>query len=197
MSWEWQYNWWHLYGKSLGGTLRILVAEDSNGEIVGIAPLYLLRVKYKKIFWSNCLVPIGSTWRTGRAIVSEYLDFIIKRGTDEELIRTQLMNYLESNIDWDEFVYTYIEDDSPTVSLIEEHSKSNRWVCRKYEGTTCYIMALENGFESFLSDISSSGRRALIHKRKSLESHGEVDVIYADRSGIKAALSKLNGLHKQ
>ena len=82
LTWEHARTWWEFYGEGKMG-LRVLVAEDEDGRLVGIAPLVIgpgepgVRASFRH------LAIIGGLGDS----LSEYLDLIIERGREIEVAR--------------------------------------------------------------------------------------------------------------
>ncbi|MBM4036690.1 MAG: hypothetical protein FJ291_33575, partial [Planctomycetes bacterium] len=95
LAWEWLRPWWRHFRRE-DDELCILAARSPNqqsaisnqqsGRLVGIAPLYRSRVRAS--------YRLGSLRRIGfigdRSGDSEYLDFIIEPGREEEVLRAFL-----------------------------------------------------------------------------------------------------------
>src|SRR5439155_24123212 len=82
LTWEWITAWWSSYGTS--GELRVLLASDANGALRGIAPLRSQVVrKYGQRVNALCFIGDGS-------FDSDYLDFIIARGYEQEVMESFL-----------------------------------------------------------------------------------------------------------
>ena len=82
LTWEWVHTWWQAYNK--GKELCVLVAEE-DGVAIGIAPFYRTRAFSFGIRARRHLEFIGST-----GTCSEYLDFIIRQGREDNVLRAML-----------------------------------------------------------------------------------------------------------
>ena len=81
LTWEWLYYWaMHYVGD---GQLRILLAFDKHGKLVGIAPLYLRRFNDHAVIAIRELRLLGS-----EAVCSSYLDLIVPEQDKPAMVQT-------------------------------------------------------------------------------------------------------------
>jgi hypothetical protein len=86
LTWEWLEAWWRCFRED--ERLWLVLVKDSNGEVVGIAPLCLTQERRLGGLPVRCLRFLGD-----RSAGSEYLDFIVKRGCEEKILKA-IFHYL-------------------------------------------------------------------------------------------------------
>ena len=98
LRWEWLWCWWKAY-KSENYELSILLVRNRE-EPLGIAPFYLVKSNWKNIYSKRSLYYLGT--KQG-AIISEYMDFISKKGSEDHVIRS-VLEYIEETDLADELI---------------------------------------------------------------------------------------------
>ena len=157
LAWEWLFNWWTSFNKEK--KLKILLLRE-NDELIGIAPLFLCKSKRKNTYQIRFM---GST-----DVGSDYLDFISKKGSENEVIN-EIFKYLNLNKDnWQIINLTDIPSKSESIGLMKKHYDSNYYtLIQKY--TTCPYLPLPESHEIFLSSLSSNMRYNIKRKRRKFE----------------------------
>ena len=100
LSWEWQSSWWHFFSDEKM-KLRLYVATTSDGQLVGIAPLYSTNLTFKNIIKTTRLQFIGNCWRGKSTMPSELLDFIVDSSKSKNVIQA-ICTHIYSLKYWDE-----------------------------------------------------------------------------------------------
>ncbi len=114
LTWEWVWEWWQHFRKSK--RLVILVAQEA-GRIIGIAPFYTEKVRFFGLRSYTHLEFCASS-----GVSSEYLDFILIKGRERELVRRFMDELFNNpNIRWDVLNFIHMKKESENL----------RW-CREY-----------------------------------------------------------------
>ncbi len=92
LTWQWCESWWKNYGA--GRPLFTLAAWEGD-QLLGIAPLYVDRVKRAGTSW-KCLRVVGDGSQE-----SDYLDFIVAGGQEQAVTSVFLEYLLEHQREWD------------------------------------------------------------------------------------------------
>jgi CelD/BcsL family acetyltransferase involved in cellulose biosynthesis len=100
LSWEWMTIWWRVFGDKPTNSLCLLAAHR-DGELVGIAPLYLSTTRRFGLSVRS-LQFIGQSWRDGNVISSEYLD-VIAACSQRDQMRAVFVHHLAKAHKWSEF----------------------------------------------------------------------------------------------
>ena len=151
LSWEWQYNWWEIWGDALNLELVLLRATDGRGNLVGIAPMHRSRVKVKGLLAIKRLQFIGNHWRHTGTTRTEFLDFITVRG-DEREISAALLEFLRSQFPRHELVICDLDKMSATYDYLITEGKNCGWVPRIAENERSIIVRNRSGFKAYIAE---------------------------------------------
>jgi CelD/BcsL family acetyltransferase involved in cellulose biosynthesis len=157
LRWEWLYNWWLVYGEGIH-QLFIVIVRDSN-RLLGIAPLYL----HKK-FLFNTLSFLGVN-----VVCSDYLDFILLRDYEEDVLRTITSFFQKHKNIWDVLKLNDIPSESNNLRLIKSNLINNR-IMIKTKNICPYIdlsADWETVFKSYSSNLKNIIKKKL-HKYEDL-----------------------------
>ena len=164
---EYQRTWWQHLGE--GELLILAVRESSNGELIGIAPLFAT---------TN---PQGQRSLTiiGCVEVADYLDFIVAQG-HEEAVYTALVDYLahqfpppsrENREGWELLDLCNIHQDSPTLEILPVLAEARGWTVSTSRDDVCPIVQLPGTWEEYLQMLDGKQRREI--RRKLRRAGGE------------------------
>jgi len=145
LTWEWLYNWWLIYNKN---KKLFIVLLFLNNELIAIAPLFTHTNK------PNELYLIGST-NTG----SDYLNFIIKKGFEQESLDFFFNLLLKK------FYIINLTDVSSNSYLIKYLKQSKYHVFVK-KSTVCPYINLPSSFNTYLNSLSKNMRYTINRKMK-------------------------------
>jgi CelD/BcsL family acetyltransferase involved in cellulose biosynthesis len=165
LTWEWVLAWWRCYGE---GKKLFIIKVLKNGEVIGLAPLYLATfqkfnsIRYRGLF----LLGDGSS-------DSDYMDFIIKIGEEEEVIDL-LVKFLFSKIrKWDVFVLNEVPKSSFNLKILMSRLNTSKlYVSKKRIG--CVYVALEPDWEFYLSKLKPRMRTKIKSLTQKLETNHRV-----------------------
>ena len=181
LSWKWLSVWWHLYGFDLEW---LLIGVRDNEQLIGIAPLCIKKVLYKKYLALREIQFIGSG-----LICSEHLDFISLPGRHNEVLR-KVCHFLFNDFkDWDIAKLTDIFIGSKTTDFFETQGAVIR------DWTTCPFIGLPATYEEYLSDLSKKARYNARKKVKNLEKAVSIEYGIADESNLFEVFNELKNLH--
>jgi CelD/BcsL family acetyltransferase involved in cellulose biosynthesis len=158
LQWEWLYNWWLSYGGE-ENRLHILVARE-HGRTIGIAPLYLRRGGLKRF---REIVFLGSN-----VVCSDYLDFILPEGREEEILSAMLGFLQETRDGWEVISLTDVPSTSGSIAFVEAFFGEGR-VTVDEAYTECPYMELEDGWDAVSRGFSPSLRTGLGRKVRKFE----------------------------
>jgi peptidoglycan/xylan/chitin deacetylase (PgdA/CDA1 family)/CelD/BcsL family acetyltransferase involved in cellulose biosynthesis len=183
LTWEWVASWWAAYGE--GKQLLILVSRDPNGACLGIAPLYIERG--------------GMANRRVRFIGdgtfdSDYLDFIIPRGREGEVVAAFLDRLKAMHNEWDFLQLSEIPQDSPNLEALRSLNGGPGWYLQG-EQVACGIRKLPVNWEEFLQTLRSRFRTTVRACLRNLEQGGGSFEILNQEEQIPFWLNDLFELH--
>lgn len=165
MSWDWQWLWWHHHRELLGGTLAI-VACYAGSRLVGLAPFYLRSVPHRAGIRATRMEIIGSTFRDGRGVFSEYLDLIADRAYVDE-VASAVGRHLRADGRWSDLVVGNSPAEGVAASLVRDHLAA---VClvRETDPMESHRAELPADFPTYLSSLSGGIRRKVSNHRSKL-----------------------------
>lgn len=182
LTWEWLTSWWSAYGS--GKKLRILVARDQTGACQGIAPLYVVRSGRARL-----LRFLGDG-----TYDSDYLDFIVVRGREAEIVAAfiEALNGMRGT--WDAMQLNEMPDTSASLPLLRNLKEELNWLARQEE-VPCGVRTLPDTWEGFLQTLKPRFRTSARASLRNLEQwNGGFEVLTA-RTEISDWLEELFTLH--
>src|SRR5271166_4622295 len=118
-TWEWLSSWWRAYGS--GRELLTFGCTDSEGELIGLAPLSLQTQRTHSGLKLRVITLAGDG--SGD---SDNLDLIIRPGAEHAFLAT-LLCHLKKVGGWDLARFNTMPDDSPTAALLAGELGRRRW----------------------------------------------------------------------
>jgi len=171
---EYLSSWWQTLG---GGEWRqaelILISASENGQLVGIAPLFLAEHDGQQV-----LLLLGSIE------ISDYLDLIV-RPADLTRFLAELLNFLASSLpdSWRGFDWYNLPDSSPTLAALQAESESRGWNYHQEIYRPTPYISMPGDFDAYLAGIDKKQRHEVRRKmRRAEESEYPVRFYIADDS---------------
>ena len=180
----WQKAWWRAY--QAGKELCVLTARQEDGELAGIAPLFLHEIAVDPasalpaVNIERPLAPEPATMRrvlhpVGGTEVSDYLDWIVAR-QDAPAIYEALWRYLTDSMDaWDLLDLHCLPDGSPTLTHLPELARSSGWAVSIEREEVCPIIQLEDSWDGYLATLSKKQRHEIRRKVRKAEREAQVE----------------------
>jgi CelD/BcsL family acetyltransferase involved in cellulose biosynthesis len=196
LSWEWQYRWWRCWGDLLADDLLLLAATDDQGDLIGLAPLFVSRNRVKKIFPVQRIQFIGNDWRGAGTVRTEYLDFIARKDIHLDVVEA-FLGYITENVDFSELVVCDIDTASGTFGFLKDLAGEYGFMCRYSDGDVGNRIRLNGDFREYLSSLGGSTRASLYNQRKHLGARNDTQIRYADEKNFDEYLAVLNRLHEK
>ena len=197
LSWYWMYYWWEIWGKnSSSNNIYVLAAYDGN-ILVGIAPLYLSRVRmFKGLHSISRLQFLGTNFRVGGDIRAEYLEFIAMDEIKPD-VNKALFDYIYKDNSWDELILSDLIVDSETYKENTRCINSYNCYRRKLQTECTYVVDCSIPFEEYLAGLGKNTRLKLYNRRKQLEKHGIITIGRIKMEDIEKFIETLNNLHEK
>lgn len=170
---EYLSQWW----KTLGGgewahqhAELVLVSATENGQLIGIAPLFLAEYEGQ-----HALMLIGSIE------ISDYLDLIVREG-DLTRFLSGLLDFLVSNVkNWSVVDWYNIPDSSPTLAALQVEAERRGWSHHEEMYRPTPRIPLHGSFDDYLSRIDKKQRHEIRRKmRRAAESEKNVRFYVVD-----------------
>jgi len=143
LTWEWISAWWNHYGN---GRQLFVLAAKKEGRLVGIAPLYVDKVK-----------KYGQRWKALKIIGdgsgdSDYQDCIVLAGLEEEVAQA-FVNFLASRRnDWHVIEFESVPETSPFIKAFLDAAKENL-AGTTQEAVPCTSMVLPSNWDEYLNAL--------------------------------------------
>ncbi len=162
MTHMWQRTWWQHLGE---GDLVILAVRHDDGTLLGLTPLF--RVPHEG-------PPVFST--VGCVDVSDYLDWIARRGHEEEVFAAFLDTLAgELRDEWQELCLCNIPDDSPTLELVPSLAEARGWRVTHAIDDVVPLFRLPESWEAYEQMLPGKARRELRRKLRKAGPYSGVD----------------------
>lgn len=190
LTWEWLYTWWKMY--SSGKQLHILLLQETDGHIIGIAPFY---TTFEKVFGvpMRVLKLIGS-----EEVCSEYLDIISQKDRASEVIKTTA-NYLQKRlVDCDFFYFKDVREDSIINDVLTQLKQDSNLIYQDRVQTTNPFISLPEREDIFIASLSHNKRSAIKRKEKKLaREHGFLYSTLNNEKHLEEAFHNFVALHQK
>jgi CelD/BcsL family acetyltransferase involved in cellulose biosynthesis len=151
-TWEWNQLWWKHFGHL--GRLLLLTVRDSEGGILGIAPL----------FQNSDGGSQKSVQFLGGTDLSDYLDFIVIRGKESVFYSAVAEFFRTHHGFWDVIDLHCVPATSPTIEWLDGF-----WQEREFQKTlsvedVCPRTQLPSSWKAFLSGMRQKDRHEIRRK---------------------------------
>lgn len=188
-AWHWMHTWWQLYADRENDTLCILIAKNSDGELLGIAPLYLAKARGPGGLTITTLQFIGTRFAGPAGYRSECLEFILhSQHTD---IAEAFTNHIKQCVNSDLIVLSDLILNSATARAFRQtfgyiHSDGPNHT---------YSIATEGNFEHYVKALGKNTRLRAFNRRTLLQAQDSVTVRRVTRDDIELVFRTLAHYH--
>jgi CelD/BcsL family acetyltransferase involved in cellulose biosynthesis len=191
LTWEWVFNWWQVYGREK--ELHILILKDQNGALVAIAPFYVRLTKVFKGIQIKEVRFLGS----GEDVSPDYLDIIVKKGYENEAIRT-ILKYLSNDRKWDILNLTDILSTSSILKKLKKSALDNGLTVKEVACAICPYIQLPSSWEDYLARLSKNTRYNVRRRTRNLAKQFNTRFfIWEDIDQLDTAMERLATLHNK
>jgi len=158
----WQTTWWRHLGE---GKLLILSVRDDDEALVGLTPLF--RVPHEGP---------GMLSTVGCVDVSDYLDWIARKGQEEEVFEA-LLDTLGNELagEWETLCLCNIPDESPTLSLVPPLAQARGWQVAHSIDDVVPVFEIPESWEAYERMLPGKARRELRRKMRKAGPYSGVD----------------------
>ncbi len=163
LTWEWLSTWWEVFSE--GRELYALVVRDSE-EIIAIAPLLRREVQHYGLIPFRRLEFLASGEDEADEICSEYLDFILLRGREEQGLEAIFAYLQEQEEDWDEILLTDMAGESKSLPVLKKSCEGRGLKLEELRNETCIYVNLPSEWEAFLESIGPTFRQRIRKDRR-------------------------------
>jgi len=189
MGWDWQWCWWHHHREMLEAEL-VLLACYAGETLVGLAPFYRHAAAHRAGIRATRLAIIGSTFRDGRGVFSEYLDVIADRA-HVPAVQAAIGRALLEDRHWSDLVIGNAPVDGVGAGIIRHHLASACSV-RETDHLEAHRAELPGGFEAYLRSLDGSTRRKVWNQRSKLT---DPSLEVASAGAVSTTLDRIDTFH--
>lgn len=182
---EWLASWWQAYG--CDKKLRALLFFTPDGDLVGLAPLYL---EQRKMF--GCRVNILRLVGDGSGD-SDGLDFIIRTGFEQDCL-SSFFAWLPDS-EWDSCSFATMPDSSVFGTLLLQNLRAGQWSVIE-QRTPGLRISFPTSWNSYLAALKPDFRPLLTRYPRRLKNQHDVRFYRATLADVESNLLKLFSLHE-
>jgi CelD/BcsL family acetyltransferase involved in cellulose biosynthesis len=194
LTYEWLTTWWEVFSE--GRELYILLALVGN-ELIGIAPMLKRTVQHYGVLPFRRIEFLASGEDEADEICSDYLDFILKRGREEEALKTIFKYMQEEDADWDELLLTDVSGDSPNLPLLKSLCEDSGTRLQAMRDELCVFLQLPDSWDELLKNLKKSFRQKINRDRRAFAANaGELKIIESQEE-FEEGFTALVDLHQQ
>jgi CelD/BcsL family acetyltransferase involved in cellulose biosynthesis len=190
MGWDWQWLWWHHHKGLLGGTLSI-IACYAGSRLVGLAPFYLHSATHRAGIRAGRMEIIGSTFRDGRGVFSEYLDLIADRAHSEAVVAA-VGTHLRQDRRWADLVISNSPSAGVAAILVRSQLAVGGLV-REIDHLESHRAELPADFQVYLRTLAGGTRRKLWNQRSKLVNP---ELVVAGPADVFRAFDLIDSFHQ-
>lgn len=193
LTWEWVFVWWTVYGKNR--KLLILLIKDENENLVGIAPLYVQKEKLFGFLKFNKIQFLG----TDSNVCPEYLNIVIKQGS-EKFVINEILDYFKKNEkSWDIISLSEIIKSHTITNYILQISKIKKIPAfAKQIKTPCVYIKLPSDWNTLLQTLSQNFKFNIRKGRKNISQIANSEIeFYLNEEFLSEKLNDLFFLHNK
>ena len=187
LTWDWLDAWLSVYGS--GGRWAVVVVENDQGRLEGIAPMMIDRGTRVPERWIRRLLLLGQKADTA----SEYLDWIMRRGS-EELVAATLCDFILGDLSshWDIIQFQAMPENSVAIPFIRRAFQSRGINLAVDRSTTAPYVSLPPTWDEFLERRSSTFRQRW---KKLHREHSVIVRVVGEDFTIAEGMEKLRQLN--
>jgi CelD/BcsL family acetyltransferase involved in cellulose biosynthesis len=168
MTHMWQTTWWRHLGE---GDLRILAVRDEQDVLLGLAPLF--RVPHNE---HNEIEGRAVLSTVGCVDVSDYLDWIARRGQEEPVFEA-LLEALDGTLadEWKTLALCNIPEDSPTLEWVPRLARARGWQVTQTIENKVPVFQVPASWEAYEELLEGKARREMRRKLRKAGPHNGVE----------------------
>jgi hypothetical protein len=166
---EWLSTWWEVFGE--GRELYILLVRDGK-QLIGIAPMLKRTVQHYGVLPFRRIEFLASGEDEADEICSDYLDFILKKGREEEALKTIFTYIHEEDSDWDEVLLTDMSGESPNQPLLKSFCENSGTRLQTMRDELCVYLKLPVTWDELLKNLKKPFRWKINRDRRAFAAYG-------------------------
>lgn len=194
LSWEWMYNWWHVYGGGARDELLLLGVYD-DAQLVCLAPLYINTTTIKRCITTRRVEFLGTRSSGASGFRTEYLQFICDKDATEQPIEMAL-SHVEDEVPFDVIRLADLVTSSPTYTVVQRLANEAGYYTRDPDVSQTYGIPCGGRFAEYLDNLGKNSRLQLYNRRKLLAKLGKVTCTRVDHTNFEQTLDELSDFHQ-
>jgi len=188
LTWEWMWTWWNIYRGE--NSLYIIVAYSERDELVGIAPLMLKAIKAY-----GMQVQTLQFISSGEETTPDYLNFMIKRGHEEEFVKSLFGFLKDKKTEWDIINLKDMKKDTVMLDIMNALVKGKYHYSIINSGKCVYV-ELPQTWETYLEMLSRKSRYNIWKKEREISKKYKIEFSVIDNNEeLESTMKKLSELH--
>jgi CelD/BcsL family acetyltransferase involved in cellulose biosynthesis len=187
-SFEWLRTWWKYFSKP-NFKLHIILFYK-NGELVGIAPLFMEVIKIAGVPIIRHLQFIGRG-------LSDYVNLIIKPG-DEEFVFEKFAGYLSSTTSsWDIFDIEDVNEETILLNRFPDYLEKYGLSLFSYQGNVCPQVKLPTSPELLIEGMGQTSGHNYKRKLKKFQSNfkSEIELYQHETDDLQKGIEEFSDIH--
>ncbi len=178
---EWFCAWFDSFGESY--QLCVLLFRDQKNQLFAAAPLYKTEGRVQFIASQE---------------VTDYCDFIIDRGREEDFFRI-FLKYWQKEFEEKNYLHLInIREESPTLSILPRMADESGLKHSVFETEVAMGLNLPLTYEGYIESLDRKSRHELRRKKRKIESQkGFKYKIVNDPDGVRINIDIFIELHKK
>jgi CelD/BcsL family acetyltransferase involved in cellulose biosynthesis len=185
MTHEWQSTWWEHLGE---GELLLLAVRRDGGELVGLAPLFLVQKDGQRMLR-----------QVGCVEVSDYLDIIAVAGLEGQVYQA-LLDYLAGPQapEWDCLCLCNLPQESPALTLLKDVAQARGYQAGVKIEDVCPVIQLPAGWDEYLEMLDKKQRHEIRRKIRRAEGSAALDWhVVGEADDLEEAMDDFIDLHER
>lgn len=189
-SFEWRRTWWKYFGETNPkASLHIILVRD-NKKLVGIAPLFLEKVRVVGIFSVKKLSFIAQ-------VTSDYLDVVVEKGMEDICFAAFAGTIASARPRCDVVHLADITERSATSSMFEKALEEQSFHGQRFVNDFCPRTRLHGSWDKTLEAFAGNHRKEVRRRIRNLSNNFVVNFSVADNATtVGEEMDQLVDLHQ-
>lgn len=190
LTWEWISAWCQTVYPDV--ELAVVIVQDCNGRVMGIAPFYLSDLRVLGLVKYRCLRVLGDCHCGG-----EYSDIIVRRGFEDRAMGCVMHEFLERETVWDCIWIRNVAGWTGASDRLRDASRRFHFhIHQRSLGFSSF--KLPDTYDAYLKGLSRNRREQFKRKsRRFKEAHDVEFVCCQTKDELPEFLSNLFTLHRK
>ena len=188
---QWLDGWWSAHAPAF----RLEPVPISAGDDgVGLLPMFARRVRHRGGASGLRLELLGQLWRSGNAVMSEYLDAAVLPDREAKVTEELVEKITATNCT--DVIFSNVREDGFVARRLVPALQGAGWYARPCDPLEAWAVDLKPGFERVLAGLSGSMRRRFHAGRRRLAALGRIQLEVTAPGGEAEFFERLNRLHR-